>query len=265
MEGNCTVGSWRSKGWYHSEKDKSLYHDEHIRRLVLGRRTHCQDVQGHIKDSTVVGQQDQNSEWLVKLTLTVQEIARTKTESAEFDPSQFSADLQGATMSYKYRGRDINALNQPKHLAQLPSRPLKISCMCPYMERCHLWHKVLEVETKIFANVEEWDQARHRHCDEPESFFCNQQAYGQHCEGRDVGLVSEYVEALAVHSWAKFVHGRLVPFTECYNWFMATDKITKKVVFSQIGSLTAYLLMCDYVYAGVVQAPSDEELGKLLA
>ncbi|KAG6914191.1 hypothetical protein DXG01_001861 [Tephrocybe rancida] len=122
-----------------------------------------------------------------------------------------------------------------------------------------------EVETKIFPTMQHWDQALKCHSEEPTNFFCNQQAYGQHCNGRGVGLVSEYTEALATHSWAKFVQGQMVPFMECYDWFTATDKHSKKVVFKQIGSLTAYLLTCNYVYASVVQAPSDEELGKLLA
>ncbi|KAG6912360.1 hypothetical protein DXG01_015171, partial [Tephrocybe rancida] len=62
--------------------------------------------------------------------------------------------------------------------------------------------KFSEVEIKIFPTVKDWDQARERHSEEPDSFFCNQQAYGQHCEGRGVSLVAEYAEALTTNSWA---------------------------------------------------------------
>ncbi|KAG6835212.1 hypothetical protein H0H93_003887 [Arthromyces matolae] len=119
---------------------------------------------------------------------------------------------------------------------------------------------------KVFQSAAHFEAAMDFYPDEDDSFFCDKKAYGQWAD-RSTENVKVYEASLKSHSWTDFIGDHSVSFTECYDWLQAEyrgEGKKKAKFFPQIGKLTGYLLTCDFVYAGVVDPPSNKELAAII-
>lgn len=92
--------------------------------------------------------------------------------------------------------------------------------------------------------------------------YCNPGAYGQHNSRKKAELVSLYWNAINTGTeWPGLKATSPITFTECFEYFYPTSNLSR---FPQIGKLGAYLLTADYVYAGIVQAPSSETVSTMI-
>lgn len=115
----------------------------------------------------------------------------------------------------------------------------------------------------MFNNLSEWDAVVDKHSDLPISYMVNSSAYGTCISGRNTDLAAGYWDATILpQPWTEFMKKSPVSFMSCYQFFLASHP-TKR--FMEIGTLTAYLLTADYVYAGVVVEPSMEDLAELVS
>lgn len=115
----------------------------------------------------------------------------------------------------------------------------------------------------MFNDVSEWNAVVEKHSDLPISYMVNASAYGSCNPHRHTKLAAGYWDAtIFPQPWTEFVKEGPVSFLSCYKFFLAS-RPTKR--FMEIGTLTAYLLTADYVYAGVVVDPSIEDLAELVS
>ena len=93
----------------------------------------------------------------------------------------------------------------------------------------------------------------------PVSYVCDKAAYGRSNPGRDAKLVDQYWDSLKGDTWERFVSNRVVPFMECWLFFVAERKR-----FPQLGPLASYLLTADLCYAGVAAAPTLDDMTTII-
>ncbi|KAJ7133866.1 hypothetical protein C8R43DRAFT_894905 [Mycena crocata] len=99
----------------------------------------------------------------------------------------------------------------------------------------------------------------------PERYFCFADTYGPHNSKKLVNLADDYAAALEIDSWEAMLNGRdRIPFLECFNWLSGFrgKKIRR---FPVLGPLASYLLTADLFYAGVVEEPTVEVMGEVIA
>jgi len=94
-------------------------------------------------------------------------------------------------------------------------------------------------------------------------YFCDKGAYGQSNPMRDIELAKAYWKTLADGKWKGFVKDRIVPFLECYHFFMAGKTPPD---FPQLGPLASYLLTADFSYCEpkVVESPTQGEMAVVI-
>lgn len=116
----------------------------------------------------------------------------------------------------------------------------------------------------VFRNLQEFQEevSEVGHSQSDSGYTCNQRAYGIYNKFRSPELAKDYWEATGKHNWSSFVKNHTVPFTDCYQQFFRPGKAP--VRFPQIGPLAAYLLTADYVYAGVVDPPTLDEISDVV-
>jgi hypothetical protein len=95
---------------------------------------------------------------------------------------------------------------------------------------------------------------------EGSEYFCDSLAYGTKNPQRPPNLAPIYWEATGSHDWQAYTAKGLVPFMSCYKKYLHPSESPAR--FPQLGRLTAYLLTADYVYAGVVEMPTLDEIGR---
>ncbi|KAF8332548.1 hypothetical protein F5887DRAFT_894346 [Amanita rubescens] len=93
-------------------------------------------------------------------------------------------------------------------------------------------------------------------------YICNQRAYGIYNKFRSPKLAEHYCEATGKYDWSGYVENHTVPFTDCYQQFFRPGKAL--VRFPQIGPLAAYLLTVNYVYSGIVDLPTLDEISDVV-
>lgn len=95
-----------------------------------------------------------------------------------------------------------------------------------------------------------------------ESDYCNQAAYGQPDVGKKPDLVYQYWTTIKNDiPWPCLTSAEPVPFLDCCYYFYPAKG---KPHFPHLGRLAACLLTSDYVYAGVVQRPSFDDIAELV-
>lgn len=117
------------------------------------------------------------------------------------------------------------------------------------LEQKMVFHSLQEFQDEV-------SEVCHSHPDS--GYICNPRAYGIYNKFRSLELAEEYWEATGKHDWPSFVKNHTVPFQVCYQQFFRPGKTP--VRFPQIGPLAAYLLTVDYVYAGIVDPPTLDEI-----
>ncbi|KAJ7205828.1 hypothetical protein GGX14DRAFT_367739 [Mycena pura] len=100
--------------------------------------------------------------------------------------------------------------------------------------------------------------------DAASDFFCNPYAYSRRKSKRNVSLVGEYWAAVMERghgqTWETMANAAKFSFTDCYKFLSGG----RPGHFKEIGSLAGFLLAADFVYAGVVAAPTAEEVGTII-
>lgn len=92
------------------------------------------------------------------------------------------------------------------------------------------------------------------------TYFCDKLAYGHINGGRKVELADQYWIDSDSAEWTSMLDAGIIPFMDCYHFF--TGPSTHR--FLHIGPLAGYLITADYVYAGLVEKPSIEEMGEII-
>lgn len=92
------------------------------------------------------------------------------------------------------------------------------------------------------------------------SYFCDMSAYGHLNAGRKVELAEQYWADSESAEWTSMLAADSISFMDCYRFF--TGSGTPR--FLHIGPLAGYLITADYVYAGLVEKPSVEEMGEII-
>ncbi|KAI1783361.1 hypothetical protein LXA43DRAFT_1067728 [Ganoderma leucocontextum] len=111
--------------------------------------------------------------------------------------------------------------------------------------------------------------------DDPESVtrIINPSCYGTYQPDRIEALDKIDAYFNREPEWRKFrkTQPQLIPFQECYNWFLsnvkcktARGKIAYAHALPLVGPLTAYLITCDLVYAGLVVPPTLEQVARIV-
>lgn len=116
----------------------------------------------------------------------------------------------------------------------------------------------------MFLDLNDWNStitSIQQNNPRPASYFCNPGAYGSLNPKRTVTLAQSYWDAVGIAEWETLLESSgKVSFMDIYKFFL---KGSPKV-FQQIGDLAGYLLSADYVYAGVVEIPTIEEMGTII-
>ena len=115
----------------------------------------------------------------------------------------------------------------------------------------------------VFTSYDDFELARMEAGSQDEGYFCDKAAYGTFNPVRTVKLAEDYWKTLAAGKWPKFVGDRIVPFTECFNFFTAGKSPPD---FPQLGPLASYLLAADFSYCRpkVVDSPTLSEMAILI-
>lgn len=121
------------------------------------------------------------------------------------------------------------------------------------LERKMVFHSLLEFQDEVSAVRRSQSDSR---------YICNPSAYGVYNKSRSPKLAEDYWEATGKHDWSSFVKNQTVPFTDCYQQFFRPGKAPAR--FPQIGSLAAYLLTVDYMYAGIVDPPTLDDISDVV-
>ncbi|KAF8059618.1 hypothetical protein FPV67DRAFT_1453989 [Lyophyllum atratum] len=111
----------------------------------------------------------------------------------------------------------------------------------------------------LFHSLDHWNQVK-IDLNKPETYFCRKDAYGVPIAERSTDLVSKYWRASETFKWEELTKDGPVKFEDCWKW-LSGGRPTR---FYQLGPLSAYLLTCDYVYAGVVLPPTIEEMARTI-
>ena len=113
----------------------------------------------------------------------------------------------------------------------------------------------------IFTSYDDFQLACREAGQHESGYFCDPGAYGRINVNREVKLAEEYWKSLADGKWTKLVQNRIVPFTECYQFFTA-----RPTRFSQLGPLASYLLTADFSYCSpkVVESPNLSEMASII-
>jgi hypothetical protein len=105
----------------------------------------------------------------------------------------------------------------------------------------------------------------HKACDEmgehESTFYCDPAAYGTHNSKKTVDLADTYWRDLQTYELPDFDRDNPLPFLECYRFFKPVKPPAR---FPELGTLAAYLLTADYVYADVVCPPTLAEMGYII-
>jgi hypothetical protein len=116
----------------------------------------------------------------------------------------------------------------------------------------------------VFTSYGDFNLACSEAGDQEEAYFCDKGAYGQANPMRKIELAEDYWKTLADGKWTEFVRDdRIVPFTQCYNFFVAGHRPPD---FPQLGPLASYLLTADFSYCcpKVVESPTLPEMALLI-
>jgi hypothetical protein len=115
----------------------------------------------------------------------------------------------------------------------------------------------------VFTSYEDFKLACSEVGHQRKSYFCDAGAYGTTNPQRKVELAETYWKTLANGKWTEFVRDRIVPFTECYDFFTAGHSPPD---FPQLGPLAGYLLAADFSYCHpkVVEVPTLLEMASLI-
>ena len=113
----------------------------------------------------------------------------------------------------------------------------------------------------VFESADEFDAIR-LSLNKPEAYFCDKAAYGRSNPHRSTGLAQEYWKSLQGGIWEKLVSKHIVPFLECWRFFMSKKNGT--MLFPQLGPLASYLLTADLYYAGVVTKPTVDDMSTII-
>ena len=111
----------------------------------------------------------------------------------------------------------------------------------------------------VFTSYEDFNLACREAGKQGEAYFCDKGAYGQSNPLRMIEHAETYWKTLANGKWTEFVTERIVPFVECYDFFMAGHHPPD---FPQLGPLASYLLASDFSYCRpkVVESPTLPEM-----
>lgn len=120
-------------------------------------------------------------------------------------------------------------------------------------------------EPMLFNSYSEWEDtlSKVRESGEEESYIYNISAYGVTNSNRGPQHATKYWTASKSHDWALYSSDGPVEFMPCYEEFFYTGE--SPTCFPQIGQLTGYLITADYVYTGLVQMLTLDEIGTLQA
>ncbi|KAJ6447338.1 hypothetical protein C8R45DRAFT_850913 [Mycena sanguinolenta] len=121
----------------------------------------------------------------------------------------------------------------------------------------------IEAATTFFSDPGSWQNECAKFPHAPANFFCNPWAYSARKSKRTPALVDKYWEALLTPGcpdWERLTLNRDYGFISCYNFLRESNPSR----FQEIGSLAGFLLASDFVYAGVVQAPTVVEVGTII-
>ena len=115
----------------------------------------------------------------------------------------------------------------------------------------------------VFTSYEDFKLACREAGDQEKSYFCDSGAYGTINPQRKVELADAYWKTLVKGTWTGFVKDRIVPFMECYHFFIAGHAPPH---FPQLGPLAAYLLTADFSYCRpkIVESPTLSEMAFLI-
>lgn len=114
----------------------------------------------------------------------------------------------------------------------------------------------------LFRDIDDWNDYISTFSNYPPTFLCDTRAYGTPIGKRSIGLADGYWDAtLEGETWSEFVGSHTIPFDDCVQ-FILNSNPTKR--FLEIGPFIAYLTAVDFAYAGVVEVPSTEEMGKII-
>ncbi|KAJ7215911.1 hypothetical protein GGX14DRAFT_606870 [Mycena pura] len=121
-----------------------------------------------------------------------------------------------------------------------------------------------EPTTLFFDSPSAFTTACAKYPDAASEFFCNPYAYSRRKSKRSISLVGEYWEAVMERghgeAWETMAKEAAISFTDCYK-FLSKGHPNR---FKEIGSLAGFLLAADFVYAGVVAAPTAQEVGTII-
>lgn len=115
----------------------------------------------------------------------------------------------------------------------------------------------------VFTSYDDFKSACKDAGAQEKSYFCDKGAYGPSNPMRKIELAELYWKTLATGKWTDFVDDRIVPFMECYQFFMAGQTPPD---FPQLGILASYLLTADFSYCHpkVVESPTLQEMASLI-
>lgn len=119
-------------------------------------------------------------------------------------------------------------------------------------------------EPMIFENYDAWNSALEDIFDSgaETNYVCDIKAYGVTNPKRGIHHAEAYWNATNVNDWSDFVKDGPVPFMKTYRDFFYTGKQPAR--FPQFGPLCGYLITADYVYTGLVEMPSLNDIGTVI-
>ena len=117
----------------------------------------------------------------------------------------------------------------------------------------------------LFHDLLEWNDymgyLRNAFEDQPEEFFCNPRAIGSRPLKRSPAHAVQYWEVAHILHAQLCLSSEAPTFSGCRNVLSA---LKRKHSIPQLGTLTAYLLLTDLVYATVVEMPTAEEVAQFM-
>ncbi|HEV7737388.1 MAG TPA: hypothetical protein VGO47_08485 [Chlamydiales bacterium] len=108
----------------------------------------------------------------------------------------------------------------------------------------------------IFKTLKEWEAFVNRY---NSNEYFNPHAYGNPVDGRGPTSLSHFWDTSS--KWESFVKSYnhdTIPFQDFHQWI-------SKLYLPSMGKLMRYLLTTDYVYAGVVELPTAQEMAKMIS
>ncbi|KAF8956817.1 hypothetical protein BDZ97DRAFT_1925083 [Flammula alnicola] len=114
----------------------------------------------------------------------------------------------------------------------------------------------------FFTSADDFREACRSTGETAPRYFCDPGAYGRYNPKKKTDLVDEYWRELQENRWPGLdvLVGERIPFMVCFRFFRPVDGPH----FKQLGELCAFLLTVDYVYAGVVEPPSIDDIGQII-